>query len=59
VSLGSITEAEFLDAFARWPMTLKSISHGDLRTEVLAVIRPGKIASLDRPGRYQPIKFVL
>jgi hypothetical protein len=58
-SLGSITEAEFSDAFARWSVTLRSIGPHDLRAEVLAVIRPGMIASLDGPGRYQRIKFTL
>jgi hypothetical protein len=58
-SLNSITETEFADAFARWPVTLRRIEPDDLRAEVLAVIRPGMIASLDGPGRYQPIKFTL
>jgi hypothetical protein len=58
-SLGSITEAEFADAFARWPVTLRRIELHDLRAEVHAVIRPGMIASLDGPSRYQRVKFTL
>ena len=58
-SLNSITEAEFADTFARSPITLRRIEPHDLRAEVHAAIRPGMIASLDGPGRYQPIKFTL
>lgn len=60
LSLGATTPGEFQAAVGRrWPTTLRTLDPSVLREEIYAVIRPGKIASYDGSGRYQPVEFAV
>ena len=61
VSLGPVTETEFLTAFGRrWPTTIRPIEIKAVRQEIYFAIRPGVIRDLERWGaRYQPIRVTI
>ncbi|HEV2603345.1 MAG TPA: hypothetical protein VGU24_06765 [Microvirga sp.] len=62
VSLGAVTEEEFIEAVGRrWPVKLTHISIEDLRSEAyLHVLRPGVILDTGpQGGRYQGIRVAV
>jgi hypothetical protein len=59
-SLGSLTSSEVLEAFLnRWPTTLRTIAPENLTSEIVSIIRPGAISSVQMSARYQSIKFAI
>lgn len=59
VALPEVTEAEFLDAFARrWPVSLRLVPPGGLREHLGSIVAPGKVAS-SVGRRYQRIKLTV
>jgi len=57
VALGPIQEAELVEAFERWPTTLRPVASEDVRAEVYRALHPGQIAILAGGRRYQSISF--
>lgn len=57
VALGSIQEAALVEAFARWPTTLRPVASDDVRAEVYHVLHPDRIAVVAGGRRYQSISF--
>lgn len=58
--LGSLTEGEVLTAFnRRWPTALRSIDPSDLRREIVTIVHPNMIASVQVKARYQSVKLAI
>lgn len=59
VALRSILEAELVEAFERWPTTLKPIAPENVRAEVYRVLHPARIATVPEQRRYQSVSFCI
>lgn len=57
VGLGSTQEAELIEAFERWPTTLKPTAPENVRAEIYRVLNPNRIAMVHEQRRYQSISF--
>ena len=57
VALGSVQEEELVEAFERWPTTLKFIAADSVRAQVYRVLHPNRIAMVPEQRRYQSISF--
>lgn len=57
VALGAVQEAELIEAFKRWPQTLRPIAPDTLREEVYRALHRDKIAVVPSGRRYQSISF--
>lgn len=57
VVLGSVQQAELIEAFERWPMTLKPVASEDVRAAVYRILHPDRIAAIPDARRYQSIQF--
>jgi hypothetical protein len=58
--LGSLISSEVLEAFqTRWPTTMRVIAPENLRSEIVSIIRPSAISSVQVSARYQSIKLAI
>lgn len=57
VAVGPILEAELVEAFARWPTTLRPIVPEDVRTTIYHALRPDLLLAVPHGRRYQSISF--
>jgi len=57
VALAGVSEADFRDAFSRWPTTLRAIDQGEVRAEIYHAVHPDRIAIVPDGRRYQSISF--
>lgn len=55
--LGCVQEAELVEAFKRWPTTLRPIAPDTLREEVYRVLHADRIAVVPNGRRYQSISL--
>ncbi len=56
-ALDALQPDEFVDAFLRWPMSVRRIGVEEVEAAVVAAVRPGVIASAGRG--YQQVKLVI
>ena len=57
VALGSVQEAELIQAFERWPTTLTPLASEDVRAELYRILHPDRLATVPNRRRYQSISF--
>jgi hypothetical protein len=58
-SLDALSSEEFIDAFRRWPVSLKRIDAADVDRVIYAAISPGVIAASGEQGGYRPVRFTV
>jgi hypothetical protein len=58
-SLDALSPEEFIDAFRRWPVSLKRIEATDVDGAIYAAIAAGLIASSGEQGGYRRVRFTV